>query len=160
MALNCRFAFGTHVMCVLALHRGQSCSSEMLAHTVNTNAVVIRRLLLDLKDAGLIETQRGPGGGAKLSRTAPEITLAQIFEATSGEFQPFGAHPNLPAQCCPVGRGIKGVLERVSQRACDAAVREFEGVTLAEIVAGLGCAELQVEPDAGKSVLKSAVISQ
>ena len=128
-------------MSVLALHRAESCSSEMLAHTVNTNAVVIRRLLLDLKDAGLIETQRGPGGGAKLARCADEITLAQIYRATSGDFQPFGEHPNLPAQCCSVGRGIKGVLERVSQQACAAAMQEFEQVTLAEIMVGLGDAE-------------------
>ena len=135
MATNCRFAFGTHVMSVLALHHEGPCSSEMLAQTVNTNAVVIRRLLLDLKEAGLIETQRGPGGGAILARPTGEITLAQIHRAVAGEIEPFGEHPNPPAQTCCVGREIKGVLERVSNRARCAVEREFESVSLADVLA-------------------------
>lgn len=137
MATNCRFAFGTHVMSVLALHREGPCSSEMLAHTVNTNAVVIRRLLLDLKEAGLIETQRGPGGGAKLARPAQEISLAQIFQATSGEFQPFGEHPNLPAQCCPVGRGIQAVLQGVAERAAECVAAQYAAISLQQVVDSL-----------------------
>ncbi len=137
MATNCRFAFGTHVMSVLALHRAGPCSSEILAQTVNTNAVVIRRLLLDLKEAGLIETQRGPGGGAKLARPAGEITLAQIFQATSGEFQPFGAHPNPPAQCCQVGRGIQQVLQGVAQRASECVAAQYAAISLQNVVDSL-----------------------
>lgn len=137
MATNCRFAFGTHVMSVLALHREGPCSSEALARTVNTNAVVIRRLLLDLKDAGLIETQRGPGGGAILARPASEITLAQIFEATSGEFQPFGAHPNTPLQCCKVGRGIQEVLESVAKRATECVAAQYAAISLQNVVDSL-----------------------
>ncbi|HEX9996125.1 MAG TPA: Rrf2 family transcriptional regulator [Abditibacterium sp.] len=134
MATNCRFAFATHVLSVLASQPDEKFSSEALGHTVNTNPVVIRRLLLDLKDAGLIETQRGPGGGAKLARGADEITLAQIYHAASGEVEPFGEHPHQPAQCCPVGREIKGVLDRVSCRAKRAVEAEFEAVTLADVL--------------------------
>lgn len=134
MANNCRFAFGVHVMSVLALHPEENFSSEMLAGTVNTNPVVIRRLLLDLKDAGLIETQRGPGGGAKLAHSASEITLAQIYRAAAGEVEPFGEHPNKPAQCCPVGREIKHVLDRVSERARQAVEAEYQAVTLADVL--------------------------
>lgn len=138
MATNCRFAFGTHMMSVLALHGEEPCSSEMLAQTVNTNAVVIRRLLLDLKAAGLIETWRGPGGGAKLARGADEITLAQIFQATSGEFQPFGSHPNPPAQCCVVGRGIQEVLEGVAKRASECVAAQYAAISLQNVVDSLG----------------------
>ncbi|HEX8465962.1 MAG TPA: Rrf2 family transcriptional regulator [Abditibacterium sp.] len=135
MANNCRFAFATHVLSVLALHPEENFSSEMLAHTVNTNPVVIRRLLLDLKDAGLVETQRGPGGGAKLARCAEDISLAQVYRAAAGEVETFGEHPNLPAQCCVVGREIKGVLEQLSQRARAAVEAEFEAVSLADVLA-------------------------
>lgn len=137
MATNCRFAFGTHVMSVLALHRAEPCSSEMLSRTVNTNAVVIRRLLLDLKEAGLIETQRGPGGGARLARPANEITLAQIFQATSGDFQAFGQHPNLPAQCCPVGRGIQEVLEGIARQAAQCVAAQYAAISLQNVVDAL-----------------------
>ncbi len=134
MANNCRFAFATHILSVLALHEGGSCSSDVLAGTVNTHPVVIRRLLLELKEAGLLETQRGPGGGAKLSRCAEEITLAQIHRAVAGEIGAIGEHPNTPAQSCCVGREIKGILERVSDRARLAVEREFESVSLADVL--------------------------
>jgi Rrf2 family protein len=134
MATNCRFAFATHVLSVLALQESGSSSSETLAQTVNTNAVVIRRLLLDLKSAGLIATRRGPGGGAKLARAANEITLAEIHRATSGEVEPFGQHPHQPAKCCPVGREIESVLQRVSARARHAVEAELEAVTLQNLI--------------------------
>ncbi|PQV65301.1 transcriptional regulator, BadM/Rrf2 family [Abditibacterium utsteinense] len=134
MATNCRFAFATHILSVLALHEKGSCSSEVLAATVNTHPVVIRRLLLDLKEAGLIETQRGPGGGAKLSRCPQKITLGQIHRAVAGEIEAFGEHPNPPAQTCCVGREIKGILERVSSRARLAVEREFDAVSLADVL--------------------------
>ena len=107
----------------------------MLAKTVNTHPVVIRRLLLDLKEAHLVETQRGPGGGARLSREPQKITLAQIHRAVAGEIAAFGEHPNPPAQNCCVGREIKGVLERVSNRARCAVEREFEDVSLSNVLA-------------------------
>lgn len=134
MATNCRFAFATHILSVLALHPDENFSSEALAATVNTNPVVIRRLLLDLKEAALIETQRGPGGGARLARAACDITLAQIHRAASGEIEPFGPHPNPPAQCCVVGREIKAVLEQVSGRARAAVEREWAAVSLADVL--------------------------
>ena len=135
MASNCRFAFAVHVMSVLALHLDEAMTSEQLAHSVNTNPVVIRRLLGELAEDGLVETQRGPGGGARLARPAEAITLLHIHRASSGEVTPFGEHPNPPAQCCPVGRDIKRVLETVAERARLAVEREYEATTLAQVVA-------------------------
>ena len=69
MAANCRFAFAVHVLAALAwrARRGFECgiTSEDLAGSVNTNPVVIRRLLGPLRAAGLIETVKGCGGGSK-----------------------------------------------------------------------------------------------
>ena len=134
MAANCRFAFGVHLLSVLALFPDENYSSDKLALTINTNAVVIRRMLLDLKNAGLIETQRGPGGGARLALPAAQITLAHIHRAVAGEIETFGAHPNTPAQACLVGREIEGVLSAVSQRAAAAVEHEFAAITLADVV--------------------------
>jgi DNA-binding IscR family transcriptional regulator len=119
---------------VLAYHDGEALTSEALARTVNTNAVVIRRLLLDLRAGGLVETQRGPGGGARLARAARDISLAQIHHAAVGPFRLFGEHPNEPAQCCPVGRNIKDVLEGLSQSAARAVEREYEALSLEDLL--------------------------
>lgn len=134
MAGNCHFAFAVHVLSVLALHSEEAISSEALAHSVNTNAVVIRRLLTDLSKSGLIATQRGPGGGSRLARPASEITLLQVHRAVAGEIHAFGEHPNQPAQCCPVGHGIQRVLEDVRSRASQAVENEYSKLTLADVV--------------------------
>lgn len=137
MALNCRFAFAVHVLSVLAYHEKEKESgltSEKLARTVNTNAVVIRRLLIDLRAAGLIITQRGPHGGTRLAQPAAAIDLAQIHRAVAGEFAPFGEHPNVPSQGCPVGRGIVAALGEISTRAAKAVEGEYQNVSLAEVL--------------------------
>jgi Rrf2 family protein len=129
MAESCRFAFAVHVMAVLALRRDKLCPSSMLARTVNTNPVVIRRLLLALQKAGLITTARGPTGGARLSRSPRQIRLGDILRAVE-ERHFFGAHPHRPSQACPVGCQIEAVLEEVFARAARALEKELDGITL------------------------------
>ena len=145
MAANCRFAFGVHLMSVLALFPDENYSSEKLAFTINTNAVVIRRMLIDLKNAGLIETQRGPGGGTRLAKAAAQITLAEIHRAVAGAIEPFGTHPNPPAQVCCVGREIKGVLSGISQRASTAVERELAAMTLSDVATQILAEDTKLE---------------
>jgi Rrf2 family protein len=133
MASNCRFAFAVHVLSVLALHSEEPLTSDMLAQSVNTNPVVIRRLLGELAEAGMVETQRGPGGGTRLARPAQEITLLEVYKAVSGEIEPFGEHPHEPAQSCAVGREIRRVLEDVAARAKTAVEREYSSISLAQV---------------------------
>ena len=59
-----------HVLAVLAYKDGDRVTSELLARSVNTNPVVIRRLLLALQEARLVETRKGAGFGSRLSRSA------------------------------------------------------------------------------------------
>ncbi len=141
MASNCHFAFAVHVLSVLSLHADEAISSETLAissetlaHSVNTNAVVIRRLLTELAKADIIETQRGPGGGSKLARPAGAISLLEIHRAVAGEVGSFGEHPNTPAQCCPVGHEIERVLEDVRARTCRAVEIEYSKLSLADVM--------------------------
>ena len=134
MATNCRFAFAVHVLSVLAIHPDEVLSSDFLGQSANTNPVVIRRLLLELREAGLIETMRGPTGGTKLAKPTKEISLLDIHVAAAGKIEPFGAHPNEPAKKCCVGREIKRVLEGVSDRARAAIEKEYAATSLADVV--------------------------
>src|SRR4029078_7819289 len=68
-------------MIMLGCSRGEVIASQALAASVNTNPVVVRRLLMALRRAGLIETVAGKNGGACL-RTDPErISLSEIYDA-------------------------------------------------------------------------------
>ena len=130
---SCRFAFAVHVMAVLALRKDQCCSSSRLAYTVNTNPVVIRRLLIDLQNAGLIRTQRGPHGGALLRQKPEEVSLFQIHAAVDS-LAFFGSHPNRPSRRCPVGRRIEGVMRLVQERANLSIEQELQKITLADVL--------------------------
>lgn len=130
---SCRFSFAVHVMAVLAIEREECCPSSRLAETVNTNPVVIRRLLLELHSAGLIKTRRGPQGGAVLSRNPERITLLQIQAAVDPP-QLFGMHPNPPSVDCPVGRRIEDVMEYIQRRATRSYTQELRKITLQDVV--------------------------
>ena len=67
MPTSSRFATAAHVLAYLAV-RGQdgAIPSERIALSVNTNAAVVRRLLMQLSAAGLTTSQLGTGGGAML----------------------------------------------------------------------------------------------
>lgn len=133
---SCRFAFAVHVMAVLALEKAVCCSSSRLAQTVNTNPVVIRRLLIELQEAGLISTLRGPHGGALLKRKPEKVTLREIHNAVDPG-NTFGMHPNEPSPECPVGKKIAKVMESIQGRANRALARELERMTLADVLRDL-----------------------
>ena len=146
---SCRFAFAVHVMAVLALRKNQGCSSSRLAETVNTNPVVIRRLLIDLQNAGLIRTLRGPHGGAFLHQKPEKVSLFQIHAAVSS-LNLFGSHPNQPSPDCPVGRRIAGVMRHIQDRTSLSIERELQKVTLADVLRELKSGEAKGQRPAEK----------
>ncbi|MGH7783547.1 MAG: Rrf2 family transcriptional regulator [Candidatus Binatia bacterium] len=109
MAANSQFSMAVHVLTMLANARDENVKSECLAASVNTNAVVIRRLLGQLNQAKLVISQTGSTGGTRLSRRPSEINLSEIYKAVCcGEV--FALHAKSPNQDCPVGKNIAAVL--------------------------------------------------
>ena len=109
MAANSQFSMAVHVLMMLARSRDENLKSDYLAASVNTNPVVIRRLLGQLAQAKMVVSQTGASGGTRLSRCPSEINLAEVYKAVScGEV--FALHGKAPNQDCPVGRNIESVL--------------------------------------------------
>jgi Rrf2 family protein len=131
MAESCRFAFAVHILAMLAHRRGGGLNSELLARSVNTNPVVVRRILSSLRRAGLVCCAKGAGGGATLCREPATIALDEIYRAIEPQRSLAGKrhHPNLR---CPVGRQIKRVLEEVYASAQDALESSLAERTLAD----------------------------
>ena len=122
MAANSQFSMAVHVLAMLAKSGEDKIKSEYVAGSVNTNAVVIRRLLGQLNQANLVISQTGAAGGTRLARCPKEITLAEIYKAVScGEV--FALHGKSPNQDCPVGKNIEAVLCNL-QKEIDKAVGE------------------------------------
>ena len=73
-------------------------TSEALAKAMDTNAVVIRRIMSGLRDQGYVRSEKGHGGGWTLARELATISLRDVYEALG---QPVavrgGKQTNLPA---------------------------------------------------------------
>lgn len=103
MAANSQFAIAVHVLTILAKSSEERVKSECLAESVNTNPVVIRRLLGNLQEAGLVISQVGACGGTALAKRPKDIRLSDIYKSLPcGEV--FALHPKEPNQNCPIGK--------------------------------------------------------
>ena len=70
-----------HVLTLMAWADDEPLKSEQVAESVNTNAVVIRRMLCELAESKLVVSQTGSMGGSRLARQPEEITLLEIYQA-------------------------------------------------------------------------------
>ena len=133
MARNCRFAVAVHIAAVLANNREHPATSDWIAGSVNTNPVVVRRILSALAKAGLVRSQRGSTGGSFLTREPKDISLFQLYRAVDEDEGP-ALHTHPPNPDCPVGANIQAVLVDIIERAETAKEREFTKITLADVV--------------------------
>src|SRR5204863_1928634 len=108
-------------------------TSSLLASSVNTNPVVIRRLLLTLQRAKLVETRKGFGQGSRLTRSPATIALDEVFRAVE-EDDPFVMPKKKPNRACPVGNCIQIAIARVFESALTALEKDLERTTLADVL--------------------------
>ena len=136
MAANSRLTIAVHVLAWMALaqRRGtELLTSEQVAASVNTNPVIIRRSLGDLRRAGLVEVRHGAGAGWRLARAPEEISLLDVYDAVEQE-PLFGMHRTEPNLECPVGRGIRPALDRVYGGVEQTLRRELRHTSIADVL--------------------------
>lgn len=138
MRTSCRFAMAVHVLAVLAYKEGDRVSSAFLAGSVNTNPVIIRRLLLALQRAKLVETGKGAGSGSRLSRAPGRINLADVYRAVEA-IEPFARPTRKPNAACPVGNCMREALEEIFTSAQRALESDLEKTTLATLLDTVKC---------------------
>jgi Rrf2 family protein len=132
-----RFIIAIHVLALLARVRDRQllCSTE-IARSVNTNPVVIRRLMASLEAARMVRSVAGRSGGFTLSRPAHQITLREIFSALEGE-ELFRRRAKEPCSDCPVGASISKAIARPLKAAEDAMAGALARTTLQDVVAAI-----------------------
>ncbi len=136
VAANSSLTLAAHALCwmELARRRGELVlSSDRIAASLASHPVAVRRLLSQLRQAGLVVSTRGRGSGWALSRPATDITLMDVHEAL-GRGAPFALHPHEPNLECPVGFGIRPVLAEVYARADAAISTELRSRTIVDLL--------------------------
>ena len=135
MQISSRFTLALHLCTCMEVFKGEhKVTSEFLAKSVNTNPVIVRNILGQLRKAGLVTVQRG-AGGATLARPAAEISFFDIYEAVEciDEGQLFHFHEN-PNEACTVGRNIHTVLDHRLEDIQKTLEAKLSSMKLSEVV--------------------------
>lgn len=133
MSTSSRFAVAVHVLTLMAWSDDEPLKSEQVAESVNTNPVVIRRILCDLAEATLVVSQTGAMGGSRLARRAEEITLLDVYQAVNCGGV-FSLHRQHPSRHCPVGVNIETVMGEVLDEVNSAVGHVLAKITIRDIV--------------------------
>ncbi len=134
MQISSRFTLAVHILiCIDTFKDEYKVTSDFLAGSTNINPVMVRRLLGQLKKAGMIDVMRGTGG-AVITKPLNEISFLDIYKAVecvdNGELFHFHENPN---QNCPVGRNIHNILDEKLMRVQMALERELASITLEDV---------------------------
>ena len=136
MQIGSKFPVGVHIITAIDYFKDMDrVNSDFLAGSIGVNPVIVRTVISQLREAGILETQRG-SSGAVLKKRLDEITLYDIYKAVGSvneEEGLFHFHEQ-PNPDCPVGGNIHNVLDHRLLEAQRAMEEELQKTTLADIV--------------------------
>ena len=135
MQISSRFTIAIHVFaCMETFGKDYKITSDFLASSINVNPVIIRKILSQLRNAGLIQVARGTGG-TTATRPIDEITFYDVYQAVDlledGELFHFHENPN---PNCPVGKNIHTALDEKLLHIQGAMENEMKKYTIADVV--------------------------
>ena len=138
MQISSRFTVALHIFtCVDVFKDDYKVTSDFLAGSIGTNPVIIRKILTQLKTAGLIEVARGTGG-IELTKELSEITFYDVYEAIEpvdgSDLFRFHEAPNPK---CPVGRNIHALLDDKLEDIQNAMEEKMRQYTLLDLQEGM-----------------------
>jgi len=136
MSTSSRFTVAVHILTLMARAGEEPIKSDQMAGSVNTNPVVIRRILCELARAKLITSQTGAGGGSKLARKPNQITLLDVYRIVEGG-DVFALHHQPPNRRCFVGSHIGAVLEEVLEEVNLTVERVLAKITIEQVLRSL-----------------------
>lgn len=134
--MDTKFSVALHILTMISESK-QVLSSQALAESVGTNASYIRKVILLLKNAGLLTSQQGRSG-YQLNRSPREISLLEIYFATNEveSINLFRIHQNAN-QKCPVGRYIENAISPIFSNAEEQLEKELGKETLDDVISNL-----------------------
>ena len=115
-------------------HHGAPMTSDALAQCLGTHAVVVRRTMGLLRDAGLVAADRGHAGGWRINADLANVTLRQLHEAL-GEPALFAIGNRSEHPECLVEQVVNATLDDAFEQAEALLMEKFASVSLAALAA-------------------------
>jgi len=128
---NTRFATAIHIMTLLAKSPQEWLTSEWMAGSINVNAVIVRKELSVLREAGLIASRQGKEGGSQLAKNADQITISEIYRAVKNT-EVLGKKNQNPNPACSVGKEINVHLNTLFEETNELVIRFLGNKSLKE----------------------------
>ena len=135
MQIGSRFTIGVHIITAIDYFKDmERVNSEFLAGSIGVNPAIVRTVISQLREAGILQTKRG-SSGAEIAKRLNEITLYDIYKAVgSVDMEGIFHFHEQPNPDCPVGRNIHRVLDQHLIDAQRAMEEKLRTTTLADIV--------------------------
>lgn len=132
MKRNSRLSVALHVLAHLAEAPQRCVTSEELATCVQTNPVVIRRTLGSLREAAIVTSTKGHGGGWALARAPESISVRDIYLALDAT-DLFNLQPALESPGCLIEATICHALDDFFRDAEALLVERLGRISLADL---------------------------
>ena len=122
-----------HVLLHMA-HADRPFTSDELADFLDTNPVLVRRVLAGLRERGYVGSDKGHGGGWSITCDLRKVTLRDIYEAV-GSPTVFAMGNRSEQPECLVERAVNDALSSAFDEAEALLIERFKDVTLADLSA-------------------------
>ena len=136
MQITSKFTIAAHIIAAIDYFKdSEKVTSNFLAGSVGANPVIVRNVMGNLKESGIIAISQGKSG-ISLAKGLDEITFYDVYKAVdcvddSGLFH-FHENPNIN---CPVGRNIHSAMDEKLQRVQSIMENGLSHITMADVVA-------------------------
>ena len=128
--------YATRAVLALALDDGQALNAEELARRVVVPESFMKQILMRLRDAGVLRSERGPSGGYRLNHDPSDITLERVVRIFQGQLAPIECATRHEPESCPMQ--VACSLQAVWAEVRDVTIAILERTTFADLAAGAG----------------------
>ena len=136
--------YTTRAVLALAVAQGETLNAEELARRVAVPEPFLKQILVQLRDAGVIRSVRGPTGGYRLNHSPEEITLEKIVRLFQGPLAPIACATRSEPEPCTME--VDCSLRSVWAEVRDTTIAILERTTFADLAARAGGRWVSVEP--------------
>ena len=135
MQITSKFTIAVHIITAIDYFKeNEKVTSNFLAGSVGANPVIVRNVMGNLKEAGIIDISQGKSG-ISLARKLEDITFFDIYKAVDSVSEEglFHFHEN-PNANCPVGRNIHKAVDEKLLKVQQAMEDEMKQIILSDVV--------------------------
>jgi Rrf2 family protein len=135
--LTAKGKYGLKALAYLAALAPEATTQAIdIAEANNIPKKFLDSILGELRNAGIVHSRKGPGGGYRLARAPAEIKIGRVIRAIDGPLAPIACASRTAYQPCRDCKDIKACTVRLTMtKVRDAMADVLDRVSLADMVA-------------------------